>query len=157
MKKMRSIGIIFFTGMLALGWGCQKKGDFIDEDKLGSGIYYYPLILNEEYYDTLTHKRFSDTTFSPGQKVIFELKYFSKDSIDRIELWASELGKERQKIWSTPYKSTYYSTTQKCDTTFINCNLPILSDTTRSDIILSPVVITREGLTGTSQFKIEIE
>ncbi len=156
MKKSRLIpaaGVLLF--LIAVGLACQKKGDFINENKLGSGIHYFPLLLNESYSDTITHKRFSDTTFSSGQKIIFEIKYFSQDSIDQIELWISGSdGKKQQKVWSTPYNSNFYSSTQKCDTTFINATLPKLSDTTEKGWVLSPTVVTKKGLSGSSHFTV---
>lgn len=139
--------ILLFSGVLTFAFfSCQKKGDFIDEDELGTGIHYYPSILNDAYYDTVTRKFFNDTTFSPGQRISFQLKYDSQDSLSRIELWAAETGKKAQKIWDTAYSPAFYSPYQQCDTTYISVKLPVPADTTIASLTLYPKVVTQKGL-----------
>lgn len=139
------------------GISCEKKGDFIDEDKIGKGIHYYPQILNNTYSDTITNKRFNDTTFIPGQQIAFQLKYKSQDSLSKIELWISETGKKTQKIWETDYSASFYSEYQQCDTTFILAQLPENIDSTVHSLDLLPKVITQKGLVAESTFSLELE
>lgn len=149
--------VLLLCGILATGFlSCQKKGDFINEGELGSGIHYYPSILNEAYYDTITKKYFNDTTFAPGQHISFQLKYKSQDSLSRIELWLAETGKKAKKIWDTPYSPTFYSAYQGYDTTYISVDLPVNIDSTVRSLTLRPKVITQKELNVKSSFELEL-
>lgn len=134
--------VIFIAGLIV---SCQKKRDYINEEKIGSGIHYYPTILNDNYFDTLSKQNLQGTTLSWGQNIIFQLLYRSKDSLLRLELWASKDGHKSQKIWSTAYSSSFYSNIQQSDTTYIHYQVP-MSDTTFSSLTLSPKIITKKGL-----------
>lgn len=157
---MQKRNILIYTFLLffvaGLNWSCQKKSNFIDEDKLGAGIHYYPDILNELYYDTIAHKYFSDTTFTSGQNIVFKLYYTSQDSISQIELWISQTGKKTQKAWETAYSPSFYSEYQLCDTTFISFALPEDLDSTTQTLILHPKVITQQGLITQSSIELQI-
>src|SRR5690625_2361150 len=106
-QSFRRLLFVWFFAIVAIS--CQKKGDFINEEKVGSGIHYYPVILNDTYYDTLTKKFFQDTVFSRGQKIVFQLKYRSMDSPSKIELWGAETGEKAEKLWETAYSDSFYS------------------------------------------------
>ena len=150
---MATMVAVAMLGMVA----CQKKGDFIAEDQLGSGMHYYPVILNETYFDTLTHHYMQDTSFAPGQALIFELKYHSQDSLSRIGLWFSEKGKKAQPAWDTAYSDSFYSEFQDCDTTLVPFVIPEDLDTTITALKLFPRVVTQKGLVKESQFTIQIQ
>lgn len=131
---------------------CNKKGDFIPEDKIGSGVHYYPVIIDEPFVDTLTGKYLNetDTTFTPGQKIIFEMDYFSKDRADSLELWAGKSQDHLQKVLAIPYNFSLYSTTKGLDTVLFSYTLPQDLDT-QTKWYMQPRVSTQDGLVSSAQ------
>lgn len=149
--------VLFFVVMLPLFiLSCSKKG-FIDEDQLGNGIHYYPLILNNRLYDTVSKKYLTlkDNIFSSGQTLVFEIDYYSRDPISHIELWSGKSGKSLQKIESIPYKPSFYSYTKGLDTTLFSYTLPAL-DSTLTQWLIEPRVITKHTLQGSFKATISI-
>jgi hypothetical protein len=139
-------------------FSCHKSGDFIDEGKLGNGVHYYPVILNDNLYDTVTHKRLNllDTTFSPGQTLIFELDYFSQDPVGELELWAGKSPGSLKKALEIPYSPTFYSPTKFADTVLFHYELPSGLDSL-SKWFLQPRVVTSAGLPVTLDATIRIK
>lgn len=132
--------------LLALSWcvvSCSKKGDFIDEGKVGNGVHYYPVIVSQALQDTITHKtlNLTDTTFSPGQQIIFELDFFTQDPPDSFELWAGKSLGHLAKALSIPYEAAAYSPTKFIDTILYQYRLPGSLDSA-SDWYIQPRVVT---------------
>lgn len=145
-KGIKFLFLFLVAGMLF--FSCKKTDNFIAEDKIENGIHYYPVILNERFFDTVSKKNLNpvDTTFLPGDTLVFELDYFSQDSIDRIELWAGRSPKNLQKAQSTPYKPSFYSKLKGFDTLLISYTIPSGLDTTISTWTIQPRVVTSHTL-----------
>ncbi len=158
MKSYRLPTILALTGLLfTLILSCQKKGDFIDEDLVGSGMHYYPIILNESFIDTISGKDITKLTLEPGQKLSFQLRYRSKDSLQKITLW-ERYKKDSQKVWEIPYDSSFYSETKNCDTIFISYQIPDkTTDTSSFKFTLIPKVITKKGLRTGKEAELTVE
>ncbi|TAN19803.1 MAG: hypothetical protein EPN37_02975 [Chitinophagaceae bacterium] len=120
--------------------------------KTGNGMHYYPIIINDNLYDTITHKylNLTDTTFLPGQLIIFEVDYFAQDSVSHLQLWAGKSKNSLQLAIDTPFLSIFYTSpnysyTKKIDTFLFHYTLPAgLDSATRW--ILEPRVITTHNL-----------
>jgi hypothetical protein len=110
---------------------CSKQGDFINAGRIGDGVHYYPVILNDNWTDTLTGKRLNqqDTVFSAGQKIAFELDYFSEDSIASLQVWGGGSGRSLEKVVDVPFDPSFYSSTKKADTVLFEFTLPTPKDT----------------------------
>lgn len=117
-----------FIGIVAVFclFSCTKKGHFIDEGKTGSGVHYYAVIVNNYLVDTLTKKQLNetDTTFSPGQEIVFEMDYFSRDKLDSLELWAGKSENKLKKVLAIPYTGFLYSPTKYIDTVLFKYRIP---------------------------------
>jgi hypothetical protein len=116
---------------ISLWCACTKQGDFIDEGRVGDGVHYYPVILNNDWTDTLSGKRLNkrDTVFSAGQKIAFELDYFSEDTIKSLQVWGGESAQSLEKILDIPFDSSLYSVTKQVDTVLFEFTLPKPKDT----------------------------
>ncbi|MGH2645501.1 MAG: hypothetical protein ACRDE2_16235 [Chitinophagaceae bacterium] len=132
-------------------------------DKTGNGMHYYPIIINDNLYDTITHKilNLTDTTFSPGQQIIFELDYFSQDSIARLQLWAGKSLSSLKLSIDTPFLSVFspnpnYSPTKQIDTFLYHYTIPTTVDSS-AKWVLEPRVITTHGLQATFDATINIQ
>lgn len=120
--------------------------------KTGNGVHYYPIIINDNLYDTITHKylNLTDTTFAPGQQIIFELDYFAQDSISALQLWAGKSNNSLKLAIDTSLPSAFYpnpnySYTKNTDTFLYHYTIPSgLDSATRW--ILEPKVITTHGM-----------
>jgi len=133
-------------------FSCSKKGDFINEDKTGKGMHYFPLILNTRLYDTITHKFLAgrDTTFSRGQEIVFEIDYFSRDEISTIELWEGKTPNDLKKILEVPFQPSFYSPTKFIDTFLYHYTIPAGIDSTVKKWYIQPRVVTEQALAGTT-------
>lgn len=117
-----SLGLV----VLLCLFSCNKKGDFINEQQIGSGVHYYPIIVNNAFTDTITDKllNLTDTTFIPGQKIIFEMDYYSQNPLDSLELWAGKSADQLHKVLAVPYNSSLYSPTKFIDTVLFQYTIP---------------------------------
>lgn len=139
-------------------FSCNKKGDFINENAVGSGVHYYPVIVNNAFVDTITRKALNatDTLFSPAQEIIFEMDYFSRDLPDSLELWAGKSGGRLQKVLAIPYSGSLYSFTKFIDTVLFVYRLPAGMDTT-APWTLQPRVVTKTGLSSSEEITLRIQ
>lgn len=133
-------------------FSCTRKSDFINMDKTGNGMHYYPIIINDNLYDTVTHKylNLTDTTFTPGQRIIFELDYFSQDTISSLQLWAGKSKSDLKLAIDTPflgvfYPDSNYSATKQIDTFLFHYTIPAGLDST-TKWTLEPRVITTHNM-----------
>src|SRR5690242_15868704 len=136
--------LLIITGIMAAA-ACKKENDFINEEATGTGIHYYPDILNQVFVDTLTGKGFQDTLFSEGQQVVFEVNFFSQDSVAAINLYATPPDSARRKVQSIPYDPSFYSALKKADTVFLSYRLPD-SLQTNIKVRLDVEVVTAQSL-----------
>jgi len=125
MLKTRTLaaGFLLFICMCALLAACKKENDFIDEDKL-QGVHFYPELLNDFFADTITHKRFSDTTFISGQRLVFEVDFRPTDSVQSVNLYAQPDGQEMKLVQSDASGSYAFSKDKQADTLFLSYTLP---------------------------------
>lgn len=115
-------------------------------------MHYYPIIINDNLFDTITHKylNLTDTTFSPGQQIIFELDYFSQDSISSLQLWTGKSKGSLKLAIDTPFLSVFnpnpnYSPTKQTDTFLFHYTIPAGLDSA-AQWILEPRVITTHNM-----------
>ena len=155
--KMRILqtGAIF-TCIVFLLVACKKNADFVNEDTLGNGIHYYPQILNERLLDTLSGHYTEDTIFEAGQRLTFELLYFSHDSIQDIQLWAGPPTGPIKQIGQLPYDPSFFSYYLGVDTTWFSYVLPDSISPEFSKWHLKAVVTTRRSLNSTFEATIRL-
>jgi hypothetical protein len=150
----------FMTGLVAVlcFFSCHKKGDFIDEQEVGSGIHYYPVIVNNYFIDTITGKSLDqrDTTFSPGQTIVFEMDYFSKEKIRGLELWAGRSMGDLTQVMDIPYDSSMHSFTKYIDTVLFQYTIPPGTDSS-SAWYLESRVVTEKGLRSSLDASLNIQ
>lgn len=115
-------------------------------------MHYYPIIINDNLYDTVTHKylNLTDTTFRSGQQIIFELDYFSQDSVSKLQLWAGKSESNLKLAIDTPFLSVFspnsnYSFTKQIDTFLFHYTIPTGVDSS-AQWIIEPRVITTHNL-----------
>lgn len=126
-------------------------------------MHYYPIIINDNLYDTITHKylNLTDTAFSPGQQIIFELDYFAQDSVSSLQLWTGKSKTSLKLAIDTPILSSFYndpnySFTKKIDTFLYHYTIPAGLDSA-TQWILEPRVITTHNLQTTFDATINIQ
>lgn len=136
---------------------CSKKGDFIDEGQTGTGHFFYPVIVNDNLFDTLTHKvlNLTDTTFSPGQELIIELDFFSRDPVDSLELWAGKSTAKLTKSVALSGQDAGFSATKGIDTVLFTYTLPAGLDSL-SKWYIRPGLVTSHQLHSFIQAEIMI-
>lgn len=139
-------------------FSCNKKGDFINEQQIGSGVHYYPIIVTNVFTDTITDKllNLTDTTFVPGQKIIFEMDYYSQNPLDSLELWAGKSPSHLQKALAIPYTGSLYSPTKFIDTVLFQYTIPSTADSS-SRWYIETRAVTDKGLSSSVDAVIRIE
>ena len=125
---------------------CTRKGDFIDEGAAGTGVHYYPVIISDNLYDTLTGKylNLTDTTFSSSQQLIFELDFYSQDPVDSFELWAGKSPSRISRVSALSASAGGYSRTKGADTVLFHYTLPEEDNPLKWYIV--PRVVTTAGM-----------
>ncbi|HLR38146.1 MAG TPA: hypothetical protein VK084_08875 [Chitinophagaceae bacterium] len=158
MRINKYVGWFLVSLFFLTVFSCQKKENFIDEDEIGNGIHYYPNILNDNYIDTFSHDEIEsqDVNFKPGQQISFQLLYRSKDSLKQIELW-QEVNNDSKKVSKVVFDSSFYSTIQECDTTFLDYQIPEDIDSTLSEIHLIPKIVTHKGLITSDTITVQLK
>lgn len=137
-------------------FSCTKKGNFINEDTMGKGVHYYPIIVYNYFVDTITSKFLNqtDTTFYPDQKIIFEMDYFSRENVKQLELWAGKSQKKLTKALEIPYNSSLYSQTKYIDTVLFQYTIPDKPGS--STWYLQARVVTEDGLSSSMNATINL-
>lgn len=147
---------IFTTiALVLLVVSCKKETNFVNENTLGRGIAYYPLSLNT-LRDTVTKKLFTDTSFSANQAIAFELQYYSQDTVQEVDLYATVPGTQKQLVKSWPFQLSYYSRLKGWDTTILSYTIPTTVKT--GDIVrLDAVVLNTNSLSVTRSILLNIQ
>lgn len=142
MPTRKTLAAFCALALLVLGvQACTKKGDFVNEAQLGTGVHYYPVILNSRFYDTLSRKylNLTDTVFSPGETLVFGLGYFSRNPAASLQLWA---GKSRSSLEKA---LDITAGPRLIDTVFFRYTLPVPKDS-MVEWYLQARVVTEAGL-----------
>lgn len=136
---------------------CTKKGDFINEGAVGSGMHYYPVIISDNLYDTVSGKfmNLTDTTFSPSQQLIFELDYYSQDPVDSFELWAGKSPSGIRRVTALAASAGAYSALKRADTILFHYTLPPDQDSLNWYIV--PRIVTTGQMEAYFQSAIRIQ
>lgn len=140
-------GFIFLALTLAaMLSACTRKGSFIDEGVTGTGQHYYPVLLSDGLADTVTHKglNLTDTTFSRGQQLIFELDFYSQDPVDSLEVWAGKKNSELRKSVALGPSAIGFSISKIADTVLFHYTIPSEADS--SNWYIAPRIVTTAGL-----------
>lgn len=144
-----------FAGVIFLTLSCKKENNFVSENALGRGIAYYPLSLNT-LRDTVTKKLFTDTSFSANQVIAFELLYYSQDTIQEVDLYATVPGTQKQMVNVWPFRTSYYSYLKGWDTTILSYTVP--STVKPGDVVrLDAVVRNTNSLSVTRSILLNIQ
>lgn len=158
MSLKRTLGFLFVACVLAqMLAACSKKGDFIDEGAVGTGVHYYPVIISDNLYDTMTGKflNLTDTTFSPSQELIFELDYYSQDPVDSFELWAGKSPSGITRVSSLGASAGAYSALKRADTVLFHYILPADRDSLNWYVV--PRIVTTRQMEAYFQATIRIQ
>lgn len=136
---------------------CTRKSDFIDEGSVGSGVHYYPVIISDNLFDTLTGKflNLTDTIFSPSQQLIFELDFYSQDAVDSFRLWVGPSPGKLVLGGALGSDAAGYSFAKGLDTVLFHCVLPANEDSL--DWYIVPCVVTVRQLETHLQSVIHIQ
>lgn len=143
---LKVLSFLLIFSCLALS--CTRKSNFVNMGKTGNGMHYYPIILNDNLFDTVTKKylNLTDTTFSRSQQIIFEVDFFSRDTVSGIQLWAGKSLRNLQMAIDTPFQSGFYSPAKQADTFLFHYTIPAGIDSAAHQWILEPRIVTKSGL-----------
>lgn len=158
MSLKRTLGFLCAACVLAqVLAACSKKGDFINEGAVGTGMHYYPVIISDNLYDTVTGKllNLTDTTFSPSQELIFELDYYSQDPVDSFELWAGKSPSKVSRVSGLSASAGAYSPLKRADTVLFHYTLPADRDSLNWYVV--PRIVTTGQMEAYFQAMIRIQ
>lgn len=152
MQKMKTIILLIVSSFTGLIFSCKKTDHFVDAN-VKNGESFYP-VSGSIWTDLKNGGNINGHYYGAGDTLIFELQYYSQDSLNHIDFLAANNNKT-DTLKNIPYQSSFYSTIQQADTTLLQYIVP--STVKPGDkITLSAVWFTNTHLTITQSAVINI-